>query len=273
MLAVGDAAFQQKCFDEFARIRDAGRTVLLVTHDMGAVQRFCDRAMLLEHGAIVEIGDPERVGQPLPRAELLPRRRATARRASEAGRRASASATGAPRSSRRGSRTSAGARADVLPTGEPLRVLLRACASASDVDDPLFGVDLLNERPRRRARRPPTCWPRRDAGASRPARRSIVRASRFDNVLAAGPLLRDARRSRSRGAGVRRGSTGASGFASVVVAGTRATDAVVDLPYEFDLERGASRAMSPLSAVAAALGQPIKGPSRARRRTRAASGT
>ena len=50
VLAVGDAAFQQKCFDEFARIRDSGTTVLLVTHDMGAVQRFCDRAMLLERG-------------------------------------------------------------------------------------------------------------------------------------------------------------------------------------------------------------------------------
>ena len=38
VLAVGDAAFQQKCFDEFERIREAGTTVLLVTHDMGAVQ-------------------------------------------------------------------------------------------------------------------------------------------------------------------------------------------------------------------------------------------
>src|SRR5215211_5602379 len=62
VLAVGDAAFQQKCFDEFARIREQGRTVLLVTHDMGAVQRFCDRAMLLENGSVVELGDPEHVG-------------------------------------------------------------------------------------------------------------------------------------------------------------------------------------------------------------------
>src|SRR3954471_6412257 len=62
VLAVGDAAFQQKCFDEFARIRQRGRTVLLVTHDMSAVQRFCDRAMLLDHGRVVEIADPERVG-------------------------------------------------------------------------------------------------------------------------------------------------------------------------------------------------------------------
>jgi ABC-2 type transport system ATP-binding protein len=62
VLAVGDAAFQQKCFEEFERIRSSGRTVLLVTHDMGAVRRFCTRAMLLEHGHIVATGEPEEVG-------------------------------------------------------------------------------------------------------------------------------------------------------------------------------------------------------------------
>src|SRR4051812_22352899 len=63
VLAVGDAAFQQKCFDEFARIRRSGATVVLVTHDMGAVRRFCDRALLLEAGRTVDIGDPDRIGQ------------------------------------------------------------------------------------------------------------------------------------------------------------------------------------------------------------------
>jgi ABC-type polysaccharide/polyol phosphate transport system ATPase subunit len=62
VLAVGDAAFQQKCFDEFERIRASGATVLFVTHDMGAVKRFCDRALLLEHGRPVTLGDPESVG-------------------------------------------------------------------------------------------------------------------------------------------------------------------------------------------------------------------
>jgi ABC-type polysaccharide/polyol phosphate transport system ATPase subunit len=62
VLAVGDAAFQQKCFDEFARIRRSPATVLLVTHDMSSVQRFCDRAMLLEHGRLVDIGDTDRIG-------------------------------------------------------------------------------------------------------------------------------------------------------------------------------------------------------------------
>jgi ABC-type polysaccharide/polyol phosphate transport system ATPase subunit len=61
VLAVGDAAFQQKCFDQFFRLKDEGKTILFVTHDMGAVQRFCDRALLLERGEVRLVGDPERV--------------------------------------------------------------------------------------------------------------------------------------------------------------------------------------------------------------------
>jgi ABC-type polysaccharide/polyol phosphate transport system ATPase subunit len=61
VLAVGDAAFQQKCYDEFGRIRRSGSTVVLVTHGMGAVQRFCDRAMLMENGTVVDIGDTQRI--------------------------------------------------------------------------------------------------------------------------------------------------------------------------------------------------------------------
>jgi len=62
VLAVGDAAFQQKCFDVFNRLRAEGKTILFVTHDMAAVQRLCHRALLLEQGEVVAIGDPEEVG-------------------------------------------------------------------------------------------------------------------------------------------------------------------------------------------------------------------
>ena len=57
VLAVGDAAFQQKCFDEFSRLKRSGRTIVFVTHDMGAVERFCDRAMLMERGRVIDISD------------------------------------------------------------------------------------------------------------------------------------------------------------------------------------------------------------------------
>ena len=59
VLAVGDAAFAQKCVDVFRARRDAGRTVVLVTHDMATVQSFCDRAMLIHDGELRYIGDPE----------------------------------------------------------------------------------------------------------------------------------------------------------------------------------------------------------------------
>ena len=61
VLAVGDAAFQQKCFDVFNDLRDRGRTIVFVTHDMGALQRFCHRALLLERGDPVYLGDPHEV--------------------------------------------------------------------------------------------------------------------------------------------------------------------------------------------------------------------
>ena len=59
VLAVGDAAFAQKCMDVFRDRRDAGKTVVLVTHDMAAVQSFCDRAMLIHDGEIQYLGDPQ----------------------------------------------------------------------------------------------------------------------------------------------------------------------------------------------------------------------
>ncbi len=61
VLAVGDAGFQQKCFDVFNRMRDEGRTIVFVTHDMSAVNRFCHRAMLLERGEMVALGDPTQI--------------------------------------------------------------------------------------------------------------------------------------------------------------------------------------------------------------------
>jgi ABC-type polysaccharide/polyol phosphate transport system ATPase subunit len=63
VLAVGDAAFQQKCRDVFAEMKDGGRTIVLVTHDMTAVQRFCHRAMLLDEGEVRFLGDPEEAGR------------------------------------------------------------------------------------------------------------------------------------------------------------------------------------------------------------------
>jgi ABC-type polysaccharide/polyol phosphate transport system ATPase subunit len=59
VLAVGDAAFAQKCMDLFRAKRAAGKTLVLVTHDMATVQSFCDRAMLIHDGDVRYLGDPE----------------------------------------------------------------------------------------------------------------------------------------------------------------------------------------------------------------------
>ncbi len=59
VLAVGDMAFAQKCMDVFRERRDAGKTMVLVTHDMATVQSLCHRALVLDHGELCYIGDPE----------------------------------------------------------------------------------------------------------------------------------------------------------------------------------------------------------------------
>jgi ABC-2 type transport system ATP-binding protein len=61
VLAVGDAAFQQKCFDYFEKLKKEKRTIVLVTHDMSVVKRFCNRAILIDEGNLKLAGSPEEV--------------------------------------------------------------------------------------------------------------------------------------------------------------------------------------------------------------------
>jgi len=61
VLAVGDVAFQARCFERIEELRRAGKTVLLVSHDLAAVERICGRALLLSGGRVVLEGDPREV--------------------------------------------------------------------------------------------------------------------------------------------------------------------------------------------------------------------
>jgi hypothetical protein len=61
VLAVGDESFTHKCLDKFAEFRRRGRTVLLVTHSLDLVTRFCDEALWLDGGVAKAQGDPKRV--------------------------------------------------------------------------------------------------------------------------------------------------------------------------------------------------------------------
>ena len=61
VLAVGDAAFQQKCNNYFSTLKDEKKTVILVTHSMTSVRKFCDRAILVNDGKIEMDGDPDKI--------------------------------------------------------------------------------------------------------------------------------------------------------------------------------------------------------------------
>jgi ABC-type polysaccharide/polyol phosphate transport system ATPase subunit len=61
VLAVGDEAFTHKCLDKFADFKRRGKTILIVTHQLDLVQRFCDEALWLDQGVVKTQGDPKRV--------------------------------------------------------------------------------------------------------------------------------------------------------------------------------------------------------------------
>src|SRR5262249_53335539 len=61
VLAVGDEGFTHKCLDKFAEFRRRGKTILLVTHSLNLVERFCDEALWLDNGIARAHGDPKRV--------------------------------------------------------------------------------------------------------------------------------------------------------------------------------------------------------------------
>jgi ABC-type polysaccharide/polyol phosphate transport system ATPase subunit len=58
ILGVGDAPFQQKCFARIRGFREAGKTILFVSHNLEQVVKYCDRAILLEHGVLIAEGKP-----------------------------------------------------------------------------------------------------------------------------------------------------------------------------------------------------------------------
>jgi ABC-type polysaccharide/polyol phosphate transport system ATPase subunit len=61
VLAVGDEGFTHKCLDKFSEFKRRGKTILLVTHSLGLVERFCDEALWLDAGRKEAMGDPKRV--------------------------------------------------------------------------------------------------------------------------------------------------------------------------------------------------------------------
>jgi ABC-type polysaccharide/polyol phosphate transport system ATPase subunit len=274
VLAVGDAAFQQKCYDEFERIRSSNATVLLVTHDMSAVQRFCDRALLLEHGRPIELGDPEYVGNRYLELNFSEQARQTEQAAAEAedetdgqSRTVAAVAEVAtpppadepdieseplderiesePLDERFGDgqaeiveawfENEHGERAEALPTG-------RRCSFAAsvrfhaEIENPLFGINIQNGQ-RNHVLSASNLRTEPRCGVFHPGEEVTFRIS-FDNVLAPDRYFVTPAVARHGGAWVDRRER----MISIIVTGTHSNDALLELPYEVVIERGTRRA-------------------------------
>ena len=241
VLAVGDAAFQQKCFDEFNRLRDEGRTIVLVTHDMGSVRRFCHRAMLMDRGRIVELGDPEHVGGSYLELNF------------SGGQLAAPAETPAGRDGdpdRRGD-----GRADVVDAwfedadgrsvdhvAQNRDVVVKATVEFhADMEHPSFGIAIEDEQ-QRMVFAANTLWTNENTGLYRAGDRATLTV-RFRNVFAPGRYFLSPAVG-SRGTGLELCDHRIR-FRSFVSTGTLITGGMVDLEHEMTLSRGAEREVAP----------------------------
>jgi ABC-type polysaccharide/polyol phosphate transport system ATPase subunit len=227
VLAVGDAAFQQKCFDVFNRMREDGRTIVFVTHDMGAVTRFCHRAMLLERGEIVSIGDPRDVAD---RYLEIAFGRAVSNEDSDVG--SARMGDGAARVSEVWLGDQPAEQRTMAPQSEPLTLKVLVTFN-THVLDPALSLTLLNEH-----RQPvvvaTTAKEREETGGFQPGERVVFSFS-FHNMLAPGryhPVLTITH----RGEGLDVIDRFAGGF-SFVVSGMAASGGMVEIPVETDVHR------------------------------------
>jgi ABC-type polysaccharide/polyol phosphate transport system ATPase subunit len=140
VLAVGDARFQEKCFEVFRQMKRDGRTVVYVTHDLVSVERFCDRAILLEGGEVVDSGEPFPVIQTYRQLDLT-QQRGEADRQQEATR----WGDGAAEVVEAWFENSSGAVESVLSQGEQVTLNVRI-AFRQPMESPVFGAIIKNER-------------------------------------------------------------------------------------------------------------------------------
>ncbi len=227
ILAVGDAAFQQKCFDVFNRMRDEGKTIVFVTHDMGALNRFCHRALLLERGSQVYLGDPQEVGDRY--LELNFGRDPTASGAVQ-GR-----GDGDARVLEAWVEDDQGQRQPAVPQGR--RMTLRARVSFMvEVEDPQASVYVHNDE-HKAVLVASTVYEHERSGRFRSGEEAVFSFT-FDNVLAPGrysPVVNLAH----RGSGLDVIDRFEGGFTFVVTA-PAALGGIVDLPVAVRVERGDS---------------------------------
>jgi ABC-type polysaccharide/polyol phosphate transport system ATPase subunit len=221
VLAVGDARFQQKCFDAFYSLKAAGRTIVFVTHDMFSVERFCDRALLMEKGRIVTIDEPRVIaraynelnfGQIVPASGVTPSPDGAAQILDGWFEDANASRTGA------------------LAQDEAMRICVEV-EFHEPVENPWFSVHLRNEA-RHVIFVSGSTMHLAESGHYSAGDRAVVRIG-LQNCFAPGRYQLSPTVARPTGQilDVR------EDISTVVVHGNRHTGGVVDLPHTFELQR------------------------------------
>jgi ABC-type polysaccharide/polyol phosphate transport system ATPase subunit len=231
VLAVGDARFQEKCFDTFRRLKREERTVVYVTHDLSTVERFCDRALLLERGEIASIGDPREVTQVYRQHNLAEEQAEEAAPRDEEGKRWG---DGAAEVVDCWVADGSGPRQDVLRQGERALFCSRI-RFREGMTDPIFGVIFKNERG--------------DHAFVTNTTYDGLQTGRFEAgeeveyVVAFDAHLADGRHTASPAVAHRDGTRFADwreDALSFLVRGERYTGGIVDLPHSSAVERAAS---------------------------------
>jgi hypothetical protein len=219
---VGDAAFQQKCYDEFLRLKAEGKTIVFVTHDMNAVERFCDRAMLLERGELVLIGEPDRVARQYRELNFG---------------RSVKGVSGEHRYGDRGAEIEdawiedrSGGRIVSAGQGDRIALCFEVCFH-EDIEDPVFGYRIRNEW-RQIAIAGRSDWSHGSSGTFAAESRVVVKM-RLDNLLARGnytytPMILRAGMG-DNALDIR------EDFAGLVVHSSTLTGGQVDIPYDLEI--------------------------------------
>ena len=227
VLAVGDAAFQQKCFDEFLRLKERGRTVVFVTHAMSEVERFCDRAMLLDRGRIVDIGEPASIARQYNALNFDRGRHGVFER----GELPALESEMVAEIVHAWFESSSGEKVVTAPQGEPCTVKLDVRFRA-EVVDPIFAVGFFDELghvsfvAHSNVEHGPS-------GRFHPGEKVIV-AVEFENWLAPGRYHLTTSVYRDQDAGLH---DKREDFDTLIVYSNKPAGGVVDLPHTFQIER------------------------------------
>ncbi len=224
VLAVGDAAFQQKCNEEFERLKRENRTIVLVTHDMTAVERFCHRAMLIDRGRLQTVGEPHAVAlayNELNFGRLVKDGQETSRYGDQVAEIKAAWFEDA-----------AGERITALAQGQPCSMNMEVFFHAS-LEEPVFAFHLRNEA-RHTVFATASDWRLDSVGHFSAGERALVRV-RFDNWLA--PSRYTVTPSVARAGGGADALDLREDLAALMVHATRVTGGIADLPHELAVER------------------------------------